>query len=49
VTNGQIPRRLTYPPSEGVLNAENYQEALSRQGLRGDPSDMAVPVWWDRQ
>ncbi len=49
VTNGQIPRRLPYPPSEGVLNAENYQEALRRQGLRGDPSDMAVPVWWDQQ
>ncbi|SHK28508.1 SusD/RagB family nutrient-binding outer membrane lipoprotein [Rhodothermus profundi] len=48
VTNGQIPRRLTYPVVEGVLNAANYQEALSRQGLRGDPSDMAVPVWWDR-
>ncbi len=49
VTGGAIPRRLTYPPSEGALNAEHYQEALTRQGLRGDPSDLAVPVWWDRQ
>ncbi len=48
VTNGQIPRRLPYPVTEGVLNKTNYEEALSRQGLRGDPSDMAVRVWWDR-
>ena len=43
VTNGTIPRRLTYAQSEESNNAENLAEAISRQG----PDDLVTRVWWD--
>jgi hypothetical protein len=42
-TNGQIPRRLSYPSSEGAVNADNYQAVLQAQG----PNDQVTRVWWD--
>jgi hypothetical protein len=42
-TNGEFPTRLFYPPSEELLNAENYQEVINRQG----PDDLTTRVWWD--
>lgn len=45
VTNGTIPRRLTYSESEQVNNPENYNEAISRQG----PDVLTTRVWWDAQ
>jgi hypothetical protein len=45
-TNGEIPRRLMYPEgTESVLNAENYDEVISRQG----ENNMTTRVWWDQQ
>lgn len=43
-TGGTIPRRLRYPSSDQVLNADNYQAAINRQG----PDVMTTRVWWDR-
>ena len=43
VTNGTIPRRLTYSESEKVNNTENYNAAVSRQG----PDEFTTRVWWD--
>ncbi|WP_108424590.1 SusD/RagB family nutrient-binding outer membrane lipoprotein [Flagellimonas amoyensis] len=43
VTNGTIPRRLTYSESEQVNNPQNYNEAISRQG----PDLLTTRVWWD--
>lgn len=49
VTNGQIPHRLAYPQSEAGVNPDNFNEALSRQGLGSDfSSHLSVPVWWDK-
>lgn len=45
VTNGTIPRRMSYSESEQVNNAANYQEAISRQG----PDELTTRVWWDVQ
>lgn len=42
-TNGEITRRFLYPETEGILNTENYNAAISRQG----PNDMLTRVWWD--
>ena len=36
-------RRLTYPDSERVVNLQNYQAAVSRQG----PDILDTRVWWD--
>ncbi len=44
LTNGTIPRRLIYPPSEASKNPENYQAVLQAQG----PNDQTVRVWWDQ-
>lgn len=44
-TNGQVPSRVRYPAAEQTLNAESYQEAVSRQG----PDVMTTKVWWDRR
>lgn len=41
VTNGQIPRRLTYSGEEYSLNTENVNAAVSRQG----PDDFMTRVW----
>ena len=43
VTNGTIPRRLTYSESEQNNNPENYQAAVARQG----PDVLTTRVWWD--
>jgi hypothetical protein len=44
--NGQIPRRQAYGTNEANLNLENYNAALSRQGLAQD--DLTGRVWWDK-
>lgn len=44
VTNGTIPRRLTYSESEQSNNAENYAAAISAQG----PDELTTRVWWDQ-
>ena len=43
VTNGTIPRRLTYPTSEASSNTENYNAAVAAQG----PDELTTRVWWD--
>lgn len=43
LTGGTIPRRLVYPPSEISVNSENYNEAISIQGL----DNFTTRVWWD--
>jgi hypothetical protein len=43
--NKQIPRRQAYGTAEANLNPDNYQEALTRQGLEQD--DLTGKVWWD--
>lgn len=45
VTNGTIPRRLRYRGSEAVANADNYNDALAKQG----PDEFTTRVWWDAQ
>lgn len=42
-TGGKYPRRLKYPKDEKVMNADHYNEAVSRQG----PDEFLTPVWWD--
>ncbi|KAA1243024.1 SusD/RagB family nutrient-binding outer membrane lipoprotein [Aquimarina sp. RZ0] len=42
-SNGQIPRRLRYYEREITRNAENYQDALTRQG----PDEFTTRMWWD--
>ncbi len=44
VTKGKRPGRLKYQASEPVLNAENYQEAVQRQG----PDEFITKVWWEK-
>ncbi len=44
VTNGTIPRRLVYPPSQKVTNLANYNAAVA--GLAGGDK-MTSRVWWD--
>ncbi|PCJ95524.1 MAG: SusD/RagB family nutrient-binding outer membrane lipoprotein [Flavobacteriaceae bacterium] len=45
VTNGTIPRRLTYSESEQSSNPENYAAALAAQG----PDELTTRVWWDKE
>jgi hypothetical protein len=45
-TNGTIPRRLYYPPSEAGINP-SYTEAVQRQF--GGEDELSGRVWWDRQ
>lgn len=45
VTNGTIPRRLTYATSEQSNNTENYNAAISNQG----PDVLTTRVWWDKE
>jgi hypothetical protein len=45
-TNGTIPRRLYYPPSELANNGENFQAALQRQF--GGENELTGRVWWDQ-
>ena len=44
-TGGPIPRRLIWPESESSTNADNFAEAIARQG----PNNMITRVWWDKQ
>lgn len=44
-TGGLYPGRLRYPDNEPVLNAENYEEAVNRQGT----DNFITRVWWDVQ
>ncbi|MBS1502771.1 MAG: SusD/RagB family nutrient-binding outer membrane lipoprotein [Bacteroidetes bacterium] len=46
ITNGTIPRRLAYPPSEKVSNPANYNAAVAR--LQGG-DHITSRVWWDTQ
>ncbi|WP_268225555.1 SusD/RagB family nutrient-binding outer membrane lipoprotein [Sinomicrobium oceani] len=43
LTNGTIPRRLTYPPSEISVNTESYEEAIGIQGT----DTFVTRIWWD--
>jgi len=43
VTNGTIPRRLTYLSSEPLTNGENYNAAVASQG----PDLLTTRMWWD--
>ncbi len=44
-TNGQIPRRFTYPSDEYLKNADNLNEAIARQGA----DDLMTRIWWDKR
>ena len=43
-TNGQIFRRMLYPPVEQNLNADNLSAAISRQGA----NVFMTKIWWDK-
>lgn len=43
VTDGTIPRRLTYLTTEELTNGQNYQAALDNQG----PDLLTTRIWWD--
>ncbi len=43
VTNGTIPRRMTYSTSEESNNTENLAAAVAAQG----PDELTTRVWWD--
>ncbi|SFU37338.1 Starch-binding associating with outer membrane [Pustulibacterium marinum] len=43
VTNGTIPRRLTYPTNEQTTNGTSYAAAVSSQG----PDALTTRMWWD--
>jgi hypothetical protein len=43
-TGGTYPRRLRYPDDEPVLNADNYNESVARQGA----DNYKTHVWWDK-
>ncbi len=45
-TNGTIPRRLVYPPSQKNTNLANYNAAVA--GLTGGDK-ITSRVWWDTQ
>lgn len=43
-TGGTYPRRLRYPDDEPVLNADNYNTSVARQGA----DNYKTHVWWDK-
>ncbi|WP_460634363.1 SusD/RagB family nutrient-binding outer membrane lipoprotein [Larkinella harenae] len=43
-TGGTYPHRLRYPDDEPVLNADNYNAAVARQGA----DNFKTRVWWDK-
>jgi hypothetical protein len=45
VTNGQIPRRFTYPNDEYLKNKENVEAAKANMG--GD--ELTTRIWWDKR
>lgn len=42
---GEFIHRLVYPESEYVVNKQNVEEAISRQG----PDKLDTRVWWDKK
>jgi hypothetical protein len=44
VTNGTIPRRLTYSESEQSINPDNYAAVIAAQGV----DELTTRVWWDK-
>jgi len=44
ISNGTIPRRLTYPPSQKTTNLANYNAEVA--GLTGGDK-VTTRVWWD--
>lgn len=42
---GVTPRRYRYPASEPLINSENFNEAVARQG---GTDGMLNKVWWDK-
>jgi len=42
---GEFIHRLVYPESEYVVNKQNVEEAVSRQG----PDKLDTRVWWDKK
>jgi len=44
ITGGKIFRRMLYPATEENLNAENYYEAVGRQGA----DNFLTPIWLDK-
>jgi len=46
LTNGTIPRRLLYPPSEESLNGDNYAAAVAK--IEGG-NVLTGRVWWDAE
>jgi len=47
ITNGTIPRRLTYPSSEALSNGANLAVAVARE--KGGKDVQTNRVWWDTQ
>lgn len=45
-SNGERPKRITYPIDEQTKNAANWKDAVDRMG--GEDT-WTVPVWWDVQ
>ncbi|PZR28867.1 MAG: SusD/RagB family nutrient-binding outer membrane lipoprotein [Citrobacter freundii] len=46
ISDGAIPRRLPYPPTENATNPANYRIAIRQLG----GSDLSsARVWWDKQ
>lgn len=45
ITGGTIPRRLEYPASQKISNADNYVAAVAR--LQGG-DELTSKVWWDK-
>jgi hypothetical protein len=43
-TQGQIFRRMLYPPTEENLNNDEYQKAIARQGA----NTFMTRIWWDK-
>lgn len=43
ITNGQLPRRITYPSTEVTMNKANYESAVAAQGA----DSRTTRIWWD--
>ncbi|HZY38352.1 MAG TPA: SusD/RagB family nutrient-binding outer membrane lipoprotein [Mucilaginibacter sp.] len=48
VTEGTIPRRLTYPPSQKITNTASYNAEIAILTSTGGDK-MTTRVWWDTQ
>ncbi len=47
-TNGNFPRRMVVPDTEEILNTENWQAAVDRQG-GASWNNLLGRVWWDTE